>query len=317
MKSFFFLIVLLIFQTLPTPSTAQSYQIAPYGLPMDCKSASGERVAFYFTDSAMSSGGGYATYYNGQPVIYLSPSFLQKLPRLAGYFLIFHECAHHALPFGVGLGAPRTQETASDCFAAGQMVELGIVSNWSEFREAMTQLAAFPGSSQGHPPGPIRVANAARCSGLWATPHGHTPRSEHNSAFNQVMDSIPICETMDGLLEWDPVTMDAMLKASSLGNRYGHLAGMKCRKYVQNDHDIFRCEANVSDGVSDKELRSQVDHLEDHFAECTPDDYEASVVVSSNERRSVSFSSLGRYIFFDFGVDYVDRRFIFRVMNPH
>jgi hypothetical protein len=151
---------------LPGQASAQSYQISPYGFPLNCTSNNGAQVAFYMTDQAMSTGGGFATYQNGWPVIYLSPTVLSSLPQRAALFLIFHECAHHALPLGVGLGSS-TQETNADCFAAQQMVSFGIISNAQEFQQAMAQLAQLPATASGHPPGQFRVNNAANCAGIW------------------------------------------------------------------------------------------------------------------------------------------------------
>ena len=93
----------------------------------------------------------------------LSPTYLNTLPRLAAFNLFYHECAHLALPMGVGLQNPE-QESKADCYAVQEMRKQGLIRSWEEFTEATAYLRTLKATGKGHRPGPERVEEAAKCA---------------------------------------------------------------------------------------------------------------------------------------------------------
>lgn len=265
---------------LASQAHAQSTVISPYGMPISCIAANNFPVTFFLTDQAMQSGGGYATYENNWPVVYLSPSLLRSLPPRAGTFLVYHECAHLSLPMGVGLGSP-DQETSADCYAAQHMVSTGLIQNWGEFREAMVQLRSLVGTYT-HPPGPIRVENAANCSGLWAT---STPAiapeagenddsTDHASiAFDERSEEEQpaqnndrdICDVANRLLaEDDDLAYEMYISIKLLDESFGSMQGLEC-----NSHGSDHLECSATGGNQDIH-REFVESVGSDFRSCFP-----------------------------------------------
>lgn len=137
-----------------------------YGVPLSCTSSIGNLVPLKVTDDAIAKGGGgYASIdpLKGASIL-LSPSYLEKLPRVAAFFLFYHECAHVALPFGIGL-ASVSQEGNADCYAVREMRKAGLINSWRTFAEAVDGIKKLPGDAS-HIPGPERISAAASCVGI-------------------------------------------------------------------------------------------------------------------------------------------------------
>jgi len=143
----------------------QSYnEITIHGVPISCTADGGKRVPLIISDEAKKWGGGYA--HTGPvkgPTLMLSPTYLNTLPRLAAFNLFYHECAHLALPMGVGLQNPE-QESKADCYAVKEMRKHGLISSWEEFTEATAYLRTLKATGKRHRPGPERVEQAAQCA---------------------------------------------------------------------------------------------------------------------------------------------------------
>lgn len=133
-----------------------------HGKVFTCQSSTGRLVPFFFSESANALGGGAATVKDGKESITFSPSYLQKLPAQAAFFVAHHECAHLALPMGIGLGT-LAQESNADCYAVRKMQANGLLTSWSEFSDAMVAIKNSVASSMGHLPGPDRIKAAAAC----------------------------------------------------------------------------------------------------------------------------------------------------------
>lgn len=134
-----------------------------HGENLSCFDASGIAVPILFSDAAIPLGGGaYASTGPNGPSIMLSPKYMDGLSRQAAIFVFFHECAHVALPIGIGLGSS-SQETTADCYAANEMGRKGFIKTWAEFADAMGAITNAPGSAKGHPPGKERIVRASAC----------------------------------------------------------------------------------------------------------------------------------------------------------
>lgn len=139
-------------------------EIKIHGVPISCTADGGKKVPLIISDQARKWGGGYAhTDPVKGPTLMLSPTYLNTLPRLAAFNLFYHECAHLALPMGVGLGNPE-QEKKADCYAVREMRKHGLISSWEDFKEATAYLRTLKATGKGHRPGPERVKMAARCA---------------------------------------------------------------------------------------------------------------------------------------------------------
>ncbi|HAS8165124.1 TPA: hypothetical protein I7709_20880, partial [Vibrio vulnificus] len=84
------------------------YQISVHGVPISCKASNGQQVPFFddpqSAHAATQLGGARADFVPGMGYrISLSPQFMSSLPPLGALFTVYHECAHVALPMGVGL----------------------------------------------------------------------------------------------------------------------------------------------------------------------------------------------------------------------
>ncbi|HBH89091.1 hypothetical protein [Ponticaulis sp.] len=133
------------------------------GLNFYCNANNGARVPIYFTENAWRGGGAMAGIdpYRGF-YIDVSPNYLYSLNQYAAAYVFLHECAHVALPFGVGLASP-SQEMNADCYAIRQMRNLRLINNPYEFNAAVSAVANMPGSPAGHLPGPARIRHLAQC----------------------------------------------------------------------------------------------------------------------------------------------------------
>ncbi|MEI7774255.1 MAG: hypothetical protein WCK17_05735 [Verrucomicrobiota bacterium] len=139
--------------------------IRMHGMKLSCFGENGQPVPVAFDEKAMELGGGGYAWFDpnrGKAIIF-SEKFVNSISKLNALFLFYHECAHAALPIGVGL-ATKEQEMNADCYAVAQMRKYGLMPTWKEFSEAMSVWANSPGSLQGHLPGSQRLAAAAKCA---------------------------------------------------------------------------------------------------------------------------------------------------------
>jgi len=149
---------------LATPAQAQtqspSYYINYRGVPINCTAANGVPVAFHFdyygAQLARSYGGGFATYDRTGPKIALDLNYLNSMHPLAAFLIVYHECAHLALPMGVGLASPY-QERNADCYAIRAMRNHGLINNWNDFRYAISSVPMR------HPLDQQRLTGMANC----------------------------------------------------------------------------------------------------------------------------------------------------------
>ena len=147
-----------------SPVQAQYLQISVWGQPITCKASNGQQVLFFdnpaAADAARQLGGARADWTPQYGyTIALDPQYMNSLPRLGALFVVYHECAHVALPFGVGLGSP-TQELAADCHAIRFMRAHGLINNWTDFEQAMTAIYVAGGA---HAANRQRTARMAAC----------------------------------------------------------------------------------------------------------------------------------------------------------
>lgn len=139
-------------------------EVVIHGIPLSCTASSGQLASLTLSEKAREYAGGRAILSPG-PNIMLSPSYLNGMPPLSAFFLFYHECAHLALPIGVGALSPK-KESYADCYAIKKMREHGLVKSWEEFSEATAYLRTLTASKKGHLPGPERVKDAAKCAKL-------------------------------------------------------------------------------------------------------------------------------------------------------
>lgn len=139
---------------------AQGTTVSIHGTDLVCRDAAGQPVPVWWTEDAMAKGGGaWAQVLPGSGTsILLSPTFIAKLPRLGAFLVFFHECAHVALPMGVGLGTP-AQERNADCHAVAEMQRRGLITSWKEFETSTSAMVA----SLGHIQAADRISQAAKC----------------------------------------------------------------------------------------------------------------------------------------------------------
>ncbi len=151
-----------------TARQALAQQVLPsirlHGVPLSCTAHGGKKVPLIISDQAMKWKGGYAKLDPVKgPSLMLSPTYLNTLPRLAAFNLFYHECAHLALPIGIGFQNPK-KESKADCYAVKAMRKHGLISSMKDFREATQFLRTLNATSEGHLPGPERVKQAAKCA---------------------------------------------------------------------------------------------------------------------------------------------------------
>lgn len=157
------LVLSLIFGHL-NPASAQELRITVHGIPITCTASNGQPVPFYFhpaaAQAARAMGGARA---DATPrygfTIAIDPQYIQRLPRLGALLVVYHECAHVALPMGVGLMSP-AQERNADCYAVRAMRAHGLINNWNDFQESMSAIVVSGG---GHRVDQARILNMANC----------------------------------------------------------------------------------------------------------------------------------------------------------
>lgn len=152
---------ILLFCLFVASASAQTPVMNYNGAPISCMSSLGTPALFYFDPQAAAlatnSGGGYATINHTGAHIALNLQQLNSMPVLSAFMVIYHECAHVNLPFGVGLGTP-AQELNADCHAIRTMRDQGLITNWNDFSQAMTQLSMM------HSPMTVaRIQNMQQC----------------------------------------------------------------------------------------------------------------------------------------------------------
>jgi hypothetical protein len=158
--------LLVAFLTLGASVHAQQWvtEARLYGVTLSCKANSGQIVPLLLSERAVKLGGGAYAHFDSTrgPSIMFSQAYLQTLPRLGVFFVFYHECAHVALPIGIGLGTT-AQEVNADCYAVREMRNAGLLTSWQDFNEAISVVKNMAGSAMGHLPGPERVKAAAEC----------------------------------------------------------------------------------------------------------------------------------------------------------
>jgi len=135
-----------------------------YGVPISCTASNNQTVLFYDHPAAAFAAkqmGGARADFSPQfgYTIALDPQFMNNLPPLGAFFTVYHECAHVALPMGVGLASP-SQERNADCFAVRSMKEDGLLNSWSDFHKAMSAVISSGG---GHFMNQQRISAMAKC----------------------------------------------------------------------------------------------------------------------------------------------------------
>lgn len=134
------------------PAKAQQFSIYLYGVPFTCTASNGQPVPFWLNELAAAAarpmGGARAdlTPHAGFTIA-IDPQFLESLPRLGAIFTIYHECAHVALPMGIGLMSPM-QERNADCYAIQAMRAHGLINSMEEFQESVSAVQASGGLHQ-------------------------------------------------------------------------------------------------------------------------------------------------------------------------
>ncbi len=119
------------------------FNVNVHGIPVYCTASTGQPVPFYFTNAAMASGGGHASMHpTFGASIRLAPATLNTIPPLSAVMVVFHECAHVALPMGIGLASP-AQEFNADCYAIQTMANLNLVYDQATFNQAVAYVAGF------------------------------------------------------------------------------------------------------------------------------------------------------------------------------
>jgi hypothetical protein len=142
---------------------AEYPQIYVHGVPLSCTASNGQTVLFYdhpeAAQAANQLGGARAdlTPQHGYTIA-LAPQLMNSLPFLGAIFFVHHECAHVALPMGVGLMSPSQEENA-DCYAIQAMVGHGYIKSWNDFNQAMS---AVIGSGGAHFMGQQRINTIAQ-----------------------------------------------------------------------------------------------------------------------------------------------------------
>lgn len=145
-------------------AVAEYSEIYIHGEPVTCTASDGQTVLFYDHPAAAHAArqrGGARADFSPQfgYTIAFDPQFMNSLPFLAAIFVVAHECAHVALPMGVGL-ASHYQEKNADCWAVQAMTALGYLTSWNDFTEAMSAVVASGG---GHAVNQQRISAAAQC----------------------------------------------------------------------------------------------------------------------------------------------------------
>lgn len=143
---------------------AQTYTVNVQGLPITCKAWNGQQVPFFSDPNAAAAarllGGARADFTPGFGYsIALDPVYMNQLSQLGALFVMFHECAHVALPMGVGMGSAMAERNA-DCHAVHTMKMMGFIQNWNNFAQAMSALYVSGGA---HGVDPARVNAMAGC----------------------------------------------------------------------------------------------------------------------------------------------------------
>lgn len=144
------ILLFLFWQVVIIPAaSAQQYVVNVFGIPISCTASNGQQVPF-FTDpqaaqAARQLGGARADYSPQYGfTIALDPQFMNSLPRLGALLTLYHECAHVALPMGVGLMSPM-QERNADCYAIRWMRNNGLIGSWADFEQAMSAVIVSGG----------------------------------------------------------------------------------------------------------------------------------------------------------------------------
>ena len=165
MKKLTISIIILLMQVITSgTASAQQYKVNVHGVSISCTASNGGLVPFYADRNAARAarkmGGARADF---RPrygyTIALDLNFMNSLTPLGAFFAIYHECAHVALPMGVGLGSS-AQERNADCHAVRSMRAHGLIRSSNDFNQAMSAVIQ---SGSGHSIDRRRINAAARC----------------------------------------------------------------------------------------------------------------------------------------------------------
>lgn len=158
--------ILFLFVLLGSAIQANGQQtvVSIFGTSVYCRASNGQLVPIFddvhAAAAARSSGGARADFSNQNGfTIAVDPYFMNSLPRLGAFMVFYHECAHVALPMGVGLNSP-SQERNADCAAIRFMVSRGLIKSWGDFQEAMSPVIV---NGWGHGIDINRINHMASC----------------------------------------------------------------------------------------------------------------------------------------------------------
>ena len=218
-----------------------------HGKQLSCTDSNGRQVLLAWSEKAVAWAGG-VTNIDGYPNIMLSPSYFSQMPKLAGFFLFFHECAHVALPDGLGTHSVSREENA-DCFAAKEMRNARLITSWRDFSEALAYINTLPGNTFGHSPGPERVKKAASCVNL--------------PIINFSNDA---CKAIDEIFARKENIVEQLLTKNPFGRFSCSENSDKTRMFC--DHDSWLEE------ISSDDARAILIQVETKMRSCLPPDFE-------------------------------------------
>lgn len=143
-------IILFLLVSINSKVYAEYPQIYVHGVPLSCTASNGQTVLFYDHPAAAQAArqlGGARADFTPQYgyTIALDPQLMNNLPFLGAIFVVYHECAHVALPMGVGLMSP-SQERNADCYAIQAMRNHGYINSWDDFNQAMSAVIVSGGA---------------------------------------------------------------------------------------------------------------------------------------------------------------------------
>ena len=157
-------IMLLLLVSIHSKVYAEYAQIYVHGVRLSCTASNGQTVLFYdhpaAAEAARQLGGARADFTPQYGyTIALDPQLMNNLPFLGAIFVVYHECAHVALPMGVGLMSP-SQERNADCYAIQAMRNHGYINSRDDFNQAMSAVIVSGGA---HSMSQQRINAIAQC----------------------------------------------------------------------------------------------------------------------------------------------------------
>jgi len=157
------ILMIVVFVTLIGSVNAAQFVVPVHGVPISCTDSNGQLVPFFADINAAQAarplGGARADFTNFGYSIALDLQFMNSLQPLGAFFVMYHECAHVALPMGVGMNSP-AQERNADCDAIRSMRAHGLISNMHNFYQAMSAVIQSGGA---HRLNQQRIQAASNC----------------------------------------------------------------------------------------------------------------------------------------------------------